>query len=204
RGIVPEAIRKFVISLGFTKSDTLPPFETLESFNRKIIDPTSVRLFIVFEPVKLTVINNSLTEIQIPNHPQNDMGKRKIKIDGNFFISGNDASTLKVGDEARLLELYNIKITKIGSEIEGEITSSNYKSDIPKIQWIPRNNPVNIEVLIPNTLFINDQFNENSLEVKQGITEQYYLELNVGAEIQFMRFGYCRKDSANQAIYTHK
>ncbi|MDC8452388.1 MAG: glutamate--tRNA ligase family protein, partial [Candidatus Nitrosotalea sp.] len=32
RGIVPEAIRKFVLSLGFTKSDTLPPFETLESF----------------------------------------------------------------------------------------------------------------------------------------------------------------------------
>jgi glutamyl-tRNA synthetase len=204
RGIVPEAIRKFVISLGFTKSDTLPPFERLESFNRKIIDPTSVRLFIVFEPVKLTVTNNNLTEIEIANHPQNDMGKRKIKIDGNFFITRNDASTLKVGDEARLLELYNIKITKTGSEIEGEIISSNYKSDIPKIQWIPRNNPVNIEVLIPNILFVNDQFNENSLEVKQGITEQYYLELNVGAEIQFMRFGYCRKDSANQAIYTHK
>ncbi len=204
RGIVPEAIRKFVISLGFTKSDTLPPFETLESFNRKIIDPSSVRLFIVFEPVKLKVINNNLTDIEISNHPQNDMGKRKIKIDGNFFVSGNDSNTLKIGDEVRLLELYNIKITKIGYEIEGEITSSNYKSDIPKIQWIPRNNPVNIEVLIPNILFINDQFNENSLEVKQGITEQYYLELNVGAEIQFMRFGYCRKDSANQAIYTHK
>ena len=204
RGIVPEAIRKFVISLGFTKSDTLPPFETLESFNRKIIDPSSVRLFIVFEPVKLKVINNNLTDIEISNHPQNDMGKRKIKIDGNFFVSCNDSNTLKIGDEVRLLELYNIKITKIGYEIEGEITSSNYKSDIPKIQWIPRNNPVNIEVLIPNILFINDQFNENSLEVKQGITEQYYLELNVGAEIQFMRFGYCRKDSANQAIYTHK
>ena len=204
RGIVPEAIRKFVISLGFTKSDTLPPFETLESFNRKMIDPESVRLFIVFEPVKLTVINNNITEIEIPNHPQNDMGKRKIKIDGNFFIPGNDAKTLKVGDEVRLLELYNIKITKVGSEIEGEITGSNYKSDIPKIQWISRNNPVNIEVVIPNILFINDQFNENSLEVNQGITEQYYLELNVGAKIQFMRFGYCRKDSANQAIYTHK
>ena len=204
RGIVPEAIRKFVISLGFTKSDTLSPFETLESFNRKIIDPTSVRLFIVFDPAKLTIINNNLTEVEIPNHPQNDMGKRRIKIDGNFYISGNDSKTLKIGDEVRLLELYNIRITKIGSEIEGEITSTNYKSNIPKIQWIPRNNPVNIEVLISNVLFINNQFNENSLEIRQAITEQYYLELNVGAEIQFVRFGYCRKDSANQAIYTHK
>ncbi|MGI0062468.1 MAG: glutamate--tRNA ligase family protein, partial [Nitrosotalea sp.] len=57
RGIVPEAIRKFVLSLGFTKSDTMPPFERLESFNRKIIDPKSVRLFIVLDPVKLTVTN---------------------------------------------------------------------------------------------------------------------------------------------------
>src|SRR6476660_7070425 len=81
RGIVPEAIRKCVISLGFTKSDTMPPFETLESFNRKIVDPTSVRLFIVFDPVKLTVINNNLTEVEISNHPQNNMGKRQIKID---------------------------------------------------------------------------------------------------------------------------
>jgi glutamyl-tRNA synthetase len=204
RGIVPEAIRKFVISLGFTKSDTLPPFETLESFNRKIVDPTSVRLFIVFDPVKLTVINNNLTEVEITNHPQNDMGKRRIKIDGKFFIPGHDIKTLKIGDEVRLIELYNMRITKIGSEIEGEITSTDHKSEIPKIQWIPRSNPVNIEVLIPNTLFINDQFNDSSLEIKQAITEQYYLELNVGAEIQFMRFGYCRKDSANQAIYTHK
>ncbi len=204
RGIVPEAIRKFVMSLGFTKSDTMPPFETLESFNRKIIDPESIRLFIVFDPVKLTVTNNNLTEIEVSNHPQNNMGKRQIKIDGNFYISGSDAKTLKIGDEIRLLELYNIRITKTGPEMEGEITDTNYKPDIPKIQWVSRKNPVNIEVLISDVLFINDQFNENSLEVKQAITEQHYLELNVGAEIQFVRFGYCRKDSANQAIYTHK
>jgi len=182
----------------------MPPFETLESFNRKIIDPKSVRLFIVLDPVKLTVTNNNLTEIEISNHPQNDMGKRRITIDGNFYIPGNDTKTLKIGDEIRLLELYNIRITKIGSEIEGEITGTGYKPDIPKIQWISRKNPVNIEVLMSDVLFINDQFNENSLQIKQAITEQYYLELNVGAEIQFVRFGYCRKDSANQAIYTHK
>jgi len=58
RGVVPEAIRKFVLSLSFTKSDTLAPFNTLESFNRKIIDATSIRLFMVTEPVKLTVKNN--------------------------------------------------------------------------------------------------------------------------------------------------
>ncbi|MDE1866685.1 MAG: glutamate--tRNA ligase [Thaumarchaeota archaeon] len=204
RGIVPEAIRKFVLSLSFTKSDTLAPFETLESFNRKIIDPTSMRLFIATDPVKLIVKNNNLTEVEISNHPQKDMGKRKIRIDGSFYISGNDAKSLKVGDEVRLLEIYNIKITKIVPNIEADITDNNFKPEIPKIQWVPSQDAVKIEVLIPKILFVNEQFNENSLEIKQALTEPYYLELNVGAEIQFVRYGYCRKDSANQVIYTHK
>jgi glutamyl-tRNA synthetase len=42
------------------------------------------------------------------------------------------------------------------------------------------------------------------LEIKQAFTEPHYLELNVGTEIQFVRYGYCRKDSANQVIYTHR
>jgi glutamyl-tRNA synthetase len=204
RGIVPEAIRKFVLSLSFTKSDTFAPFETLESFNRKIIDPASIRLFIVFDPVKLLVSNNTMTEIEIPNHPQKDMGKRKVIVDGTFYISRQDAENLKVGDEVRLLELYNIRITKVSSDIHGEIIGTDYKAGIPKVQWISTNNAVSIEVVIPKILFVNDEFNENSLEIKQALTEPYYLELNVGTEIQFVRYGYCRKDSANQVIYTHK
>ena len=204
RGIVPEAIRRFVLSLSFTKSDTLAPFETLESFNRKMVDPTSIRLFIAVDPIKLTVKDNNLTEVKILNHPQKHMGARVIQIDGAFYISGEDASHLKVGDEVRLLELYNIKVTKLGSIIEAEVIGTNFKSKIPKIQWVPRKNSINIEVLVPKTLFTREKFNENSLEIKQALTEPHYLELNVGTEIQFVRYGYCRKDSANQVIYTHR
>jgi glutamyl-tRNA synthetase len=204
RGIVPEAIRKFILSLSFTKSDTLAPFEALESFNRKIIDSASIRLFIAIDPVKLVVTNNNISEIEIPNHPQKDMGKRKIQLDGTFYISGQDIKNLKLGDEVRLLELYNVRITKLGSEVEAEVTSSSFKSEIPKIQWVPRKSAVKIDVLVPKILFENEKFNENSLETIQALTEPYYLELNVGAEIQFIRYGYCRKDSANQVVYTHK
>ncbi len=204
RGIVPEAIRKFVLSLGFTKSDTLAPFDTLESFNRKIIDVASIRLFMVTEPVKIIVKNNKLTEVELPNHPQRDMGKRRVELDGNFYISGEDAKTLKVGDQVRLIELYNVKITKIGSEIEAEYTGNDFKAEFPKIQWVPQKSAVKLNILIPKTLFVNEKFNEYSLETKQAYTESHYLELNEGTEIQFVRFGYCRKDSAMQAIYTHK
>jgi len=204
RGIVPEAIRKFVLSLSFTKSDTLAPFDTLESFNRKIIDATSIRLFLATNPARLTVTNNALREVEIPNHPQKDMGKRKVEVDGTFFIPGDDARQLKAGDELRLLELYNIRITKAGPQLEAEMTGTDFRSEIPKVQWVPAQGAVKIEVLVPKVLFVNDEFNEDSLETQQAVTEPYYLGLNVGTEIQFVRYGYCRKDSANQVIYTHK
>jgi len=55
RGITPEAIKKFILSLGFTKADTLAPFDSLESFNRKIVDAKSIRLYMVTNPRKLIV-----------------------------------------------------------------------------------------------------------------------------------------------------
>ena len=61
-----------------------------------------------------------------------------------------------------------------------------------------------IKILIPHQLFIDDEFNEGSLEEIHVYTEPHYLELKEGTEIQFVRFGYCRKDSVNQAIFTHK
>lgn len=204
RGIVPEAIRKFVLSLSFTKSDTFAPFDTLESFNRKIIDGTSVRLFMVTEPVKLIVKNNKVTIVELTNHPQKDLGKRKVELDGVFYVSGSDLKDLRVGDQLRLIELYNITITKIGSDIEAEYSGNDFKAELPKIQWITQKSSTKINILIPRTLFVDEKFNENSLETLQALTEKYYLELNEGAEIQFVRFGYCRKDSAIQAIYTHK
>ncbi len=78
------------------------------------------------------------------------------------------------------------------------------KVDFPKIQWISQKNSHNLKILIPKQLFIDEEFNENSLEELDAYTEPHYLELKDGSEIQFVRFGYCRKDSVNQAIYTHK
>ncbi|MGA7042880.1 MAG: glutamate--tRNA ligase, partial [Nitrososphaeraceae archaeon] len=52
RGFLPEAIRKFVLSLGLTLAETKPPVEALEAFNRKIIDSNCMRLFFVKDPIE--------------------------------------------------------------------------------------------------------------------------------------------------------
>ncbi len=204
RGIRPEAIRKFILSLGLTKANTLAPFDALEAFNRKLVDAESTRLFMVSNARKLIVKNLPFSSVEIPNHPINDLGKRKIEIDENFYISGDDAQNIKQGMQLRLLGLGNVSITNVGTEFEGEFIKNEETKDIPKIQWVSQKTAHEIKMIIPKALFIGDEFNEESLEELDVFTEPHYLQLKESEEIQFVRFGYCRKDSQNQAIFTHK
>lgn len=204
RGIKPEAIKKFILSLGLTKANTLAPFDALESFNRKFVDADSIRLFMVTKPKKITIKKLPFSFVEIPNHPINDMGKRKIELDENIYISGEDAENIKEGTQIRLLGLGNISILKNNGELGGEFIEGGDMTDIQKIQWVPQKNAHIIKILIPKQLFIDEEFNEDSLEELEVYTEPHYLQLKEGEEIQFVRFGYCRKDSQNQAIFTHK
>lgn len=203
RGIRQDAIRKFVLSLGFTKADTLAPFETLESFNRKIVDPESIRLHMVKNPASIKIKDLPSSTITIPNHPTKDMGKRMIEHDGGFYVESEDVDKLKPGDAIRFMGLGNVKITS-QSPLEGQYVGDELGTDIPKVHWVAQKNVQKIKVLIPSQLFIGEEFNASSLQEINVFTEPHYNELKEGKEIQFVRFGYCRKDSMLQAIYTHR
>ncbi len=153
---------------------------------------------------KLKVKNLPVSSVVIPNHPINDLGKRKIEIDGNFYISGDDAQNIKQGMQIRLLGLGNIAITNDGTEFEGEFIGEGETTNMFKIQWVPQKTAHMIKMIIPKVLFNEGEFNEESLEELDVFTEPHFLQLKEGEEIQFVRFGYCRKDSQNQAIFTHK
>ena len=103
RGIRPEAIRRFIMSLGLTKANTLAPFDALEAFNRKIVDPTSIRLFMAGNARRLHVSNMRMTAVDVANHPTADMGRRRIEITPDFYIPGEDADAMRAGSQFRLL-----------------------------------------------------------------------------------------------------
>ncbi|MFM8658585.1 MAG: glutamate--tRNA ligase family protein, partial [Candidatus Nitrosotenuis sp.] len=203
RGIRQDAIRKFVLSLGFTKADSLAPFETLESFNRKAVDPESIRLHMVKNPAPITVKDLPSGTITMPNHPTKDMGKRTIELDGSFYLEAEDIEKLKPGDAIRFMGLGNVKITN-QSPAEGQYIGDELGADIPKVHWVSHKDAQKIKILIPRQLFFGEEFNMSSLQEINVFTEPYYNELKEGKEIQFVRFGYCRKDSVLQAVYTHK
>ncbi len=202
RGIRAEAIRKFVLSLGFTKADTLAPFETLESFNRKIIDSDSIRLHMVKNPASIKVRGLPKT-VTMQNHPTKDMGSRTIELDEGFYVEQDDLKNTKEGDQLRLIGLGNVRLTKQQPH-EAEYAGDELTPNIAKIHWVVQKTAQKIKILIPSQLFFGEQFNEKSLEEINVFSEPYYLELKEGKEVQFVRFGYCRKDSMLQAIYTHK
>ena len=204
RGITPEAIRKFTLSLSLTKADTLAPFDSLEAFNRKIVDENSIRLFMVKDPKILTIRNLPNSTVELPNHPSNKMGTRKVTVEDSVFLSSDDVKSLKIGDQLRLMGLGNVKITSVNSEITGEFTGDERDVNFMKLQWVSQKNAHELKILIPQRLFVDDKFNEESLEEIHVYVEPHYLELRNGEEIQFVRFGYCRKDSSKQAIFTHK
>lgn len=206
RGFLPEAIRKFVLSLGITLAETKPPFERLEAFNRKIIDPVSLRLFFVKNPVEVHIKGAREMEVVLKNHPTDaSLGKRKVNAGDRFYIAADDAANLKTGDEIRLMELFNIKITGVGSGmITAEVGGNEIRQSMQKIQWIAKNDIVEYEVLIPKALYVGEEYNTNSLEIARGFAESFVSALKPDARVQFVRFGFCRIDEGKTAIMTHR
>ena len=209
RGFLPEAIRKFVLSLGLTLAETKPPIEALEAFNRKIIDPHSIRLFFVKDPVKLQVENASSEEITLKNHPNTDLGIRKVQVSSFFYITADDAARLNVGDTVRLIELYNVKIIKVESENHKQVLiatqlEDDTKQNISKIQWVAKNDIVPYKIMIARELYLDEKYNTNSLGISEGFAESFVSTLRPDTLIQFLRFGFCRIDGNNTAIFTHR
>ena len=231
RGFLPDAIRRFVLSLSITLSETKPSLEVLESFNRKLLDPISLRLFFVKDPVKLVIDSLDIDSVELKNHPTLDKGKRKVSVEKIIYISNDDANRIKTGDTLRLMDLCNIEISsiedpKIGEEdnsknMKNEIINENVNCDhkrviqakntgneishsIQKIQWVADKDKMDYKVLKPLSLYNGDSYNENNLLIENGFAESFVSTVAIGTPIQFVRYGFCRPDDPTTAIFTHR
>jgi glutamyl-tRNA synthetase len=208
RGILPEAIHKFVLSLGISLADTKPPFESLESYNRKFLDLKSLRLFFVRNPVEIRIVHPILSKIILKNHPSGQLGTRIVQASDHVYIDKADADRLKGGQEIRLMEMHNIRLDKVMQGKAAECllvinTGQEIKTNIPKVQWVSNEDMVPFTVIVPDKLFIDEEFNKDSLRIYNGIAESNVSKVEAGSSIQFVRFGFCRLQTNGVAIYTH-
>jgi len=192
RGILPEAIKEFVLSQGISRAESVVVFENLEAVNRKMLDGIARRYFFVPEPVKLVVEDGEEREVALKYHPSVDMGMRKVRAGKIFFIPGGDARKLKEGDIFRLKDLYNVRIKSISKkEIEGEFAGKELLLGIDKIQWVGEDY-IEIKVMIPGLLYEGEEFNEKSLKIVEGYGEKNIEEVKNGEIVQFERFGFVK------------
>ncbi len=207
RGILPQAIKKFVLEQGISKVESSVTFGLLEAANRKIIDPITKRYFYVSDPIKLVIDNAPQNEKKIDFHPRDKkLGNRTIKTDKTFYVEKLDMNKLKVGDIFRLKDLFNVKIKKKNDQITGEYAGEELISDSAKIQWTT-DKYVNLSVFIPHVLYIGEKFNKDSLEKVEGFAEESVGNIKTDEIVQFERFGFVRIENVNNKIkgfFTHK
>jgi glutamyl-tRNA synthetase len=195
RGILPEAIRNFVLSFGLSKVESEPSIDALLTENRKLLDPKAARYFFVHEPVELMVDGIKKGEVKLRKHPTENLGERTLEITGKFFISKADADKLKNGDRFRLLDLCNVKLLEKGKILKAEFAGNDGMEE-KRIHWIPEEF-IKAEVLVPSELFIGDKFNKGSLKVVEGYCESDCSYLKKGDIVQFVRYGFCILDDEN-------
>ena len=138
--------------MGIKPNDVTLSWETLNSYNRKILDSTSIRYFFVARPVELKVCGlPNACVAKLPLHPeQPEKGFREYTVTPSgedkavsLWISGSDTEAMQHGQTIRLMELFNIKIEeKNSSGITASFLSESYeevrKIKVQLIQWIPK------------------------------------------------------------------
>ena len=205
RGILPQAIRDFVLSFGLSKVESEPGWEALLVENKRLLDPIAERYYFVKDPVKLSVENATNETATIPKHPHADIGARSIATGDKFWLSKADASALKKGQAFRLKSLYNVKVVGKSAEgVRGEFAGKEMTKESQKIQWVPvGKEAMGCKVMVPGDLFVGDKFNPNSLRVDKGYCEKACSLLEEGTVVQFERYGFVRLDDAKKMVFIY-
>ena len=208
RGILPQALRTFVLSFGLSKVESRPDWQALINENRKLLDPIAQRFFFIENPVKLSVSGapTDVTSAQLKTHPTNpDSPLRTLKAGGEYWISHLDSRELKAQEVFRLKDLYNVKLETV--DRDGSLKASFQSSQgmvAKKIQWLPRDDSQARPAVLyePGDLVDeNEEFNPQSLKERRGLVEAAALKLPQGSFVQFERVAFARLDDAKKAAF---
>ncbi len=194
RGIMPEALRKYMLELGLGETDISMSLDTLYAENRKLIDPIANRYFFVWNPVLLEVKGAEPKIAKAPLHPSKKE-MREIPAGTTVLVCRDDVEKLAVGERLRLKDLYNIEITGVlplSAKFIGTDMDLVKKEKARIIHWAPTDG-IKVKVLSPDGEF-------------SGVGEH-----GIGKEldnvVQFERFGFVRIDSVGDevvAYFTHR
>ena len=179
RGYSPEAIRKFIRMIGYTKFDALNDYAMLEAAAREDLNKRATRVSAVLHPVKLVVTNypeNREETMLADNNPEDpEAGKHEVIFSRELWIEREDFMEdapkkffrMTPGKEVRLKNAYIVKCTGCKKDEAGNITEiyceydPETRSGLPgadrkvkgTLHWLSRAHAVKAEVRIYDHLF---------------------------------------------------
>ncbi|WP_303316612.1 glutamine--tRNA ligase/YqeY domain fusion protein [Flavivirga abyssicola] len=175
RGYTPNAIRKFVETVGVAKRDNVIDVSLLEFCIREDLNKTAPRVMAVLDPVKLVITNYPEGKeewLEAENNQEDDSaGFRKVPFSRELYIekddfkeaAGNKFFRLKLGGEVRLKNAYIIKAESVKKDVDGNIIEIHctYSEDTSRkvkgtLHWVSIKHAIKVEVREYDRLFMDE------------------------------------------------
>ena len=133
RGYSPEAVRKFIDMIGYTKFDALNDYAMLEAAAREDLNARALRVSAVLDPVKLIITNypeGQTEEMEAVNNPECEADgthtitfSRELWMERADFMEDAPKKFFRMvpGKEVRLKNAYIVKCTGCKKAADGTI-----------------------------------------------------------------------------------
>lgn len=133
RGYSPEAVRKFIDMIGYTKFDALNDYAMLEAAAREDLNAKALRVSAVLDPVKLIITNypeGQTEEMEAVNNPEREEDgthtitfSRELWMERADFMEDAPKKFFRMvpGKEVRLKNAYIVKCTGCKKAADGTI-----------------------------------------------------------------------------------
>ena len=222
RGYTPASIRNFCNMVGVSKANSLVDPAQLEYCIREDLQPISPVYMAVLDPIKLVITNypeGVTEELELENHPNGEMGSRKVTFSRELYIEASDFEEnppkkyfrLTPGKEVRLKGAYFVTCTDCVKDENGNVIQVNATYDPATksglnfterkvkgtIHWVNAADAVKIKVNLYENLVVPDEASDNgyslnpdSLKQVVAYAEPALAKAERDDKFQFMRNGY--------------
>lgn len=175
RGYTPNALRKFVETVGVAKRDNVIDVSLLEFCIREDLNKTAPRVMAVLDPLKVVITNYPIDKeewLDAENNQEDERaGFRKVPFSREIYIEKEDFKEdaeskffrLKLGGEVRLKNAYIIKANHVVKDPNEHITEVHctYDEDTSKkvkgtLHWVSIKHALKAEVREYDRLFMDE------------------------------------------------
>jgi len=195
RGFLPEAIKEFLLKTGMTKAEATLTWDDLIMHNKRILDSTADRKFMVVDPVTIHIKGAPEMMVRLKRHPEHpERGYREFSLGQDLYLQKSDVMSMEDGKLYRLMDAFNFRVDEGEYSFVSEGIDDYRREGKGIFHYLPLEAELEeVSVMMPDHSIIRGKSEPIS-------------SLSEGDIIQYERFGFVRLDSKgeNRFWFTHR